>query len=238
MAERNVCIVEDEPAVSEQLASYVHRADDNAHVLCFPTGEQLLLSGVHPDIVLMDIGLSGMDGIEAAVRMHNSQPDALCIFVTGRRESVFEAFDAHPFQYLLKPLDETDFRRVYEQARRHVERTAERSGGKLLVRTRNASVLLRAADVRYIESRSRKVLIRTADAAYETYGAIGRYETSLDERFYRSHRSFLVNLEHIRSYSHDRIRFDTGDEAFLTRKKYSAFVRRYMWYLQNTHAGL
>ena len=64
------------------------------------------------------------------------------------------------------------------------------------------------------------------------YGVLGKWEDRLGDRFYRCHRSYLVNLKYVRSYDAESILLRNGTRIFLARDRYSDFVKAYMQYLQ------
>ncbi|MBD5558985.1 MAG: response regulator transcription factor [Clostridia bacterium] len=230
-----VAVTDDDPVVAEKIGRLVRSEDPDARIDLYHSGEEMLLSGRDFDLVYLDVRMDGADGIETARRLQQHQKDVLLIFVSGLRESVFEALDVHPFHFLLKPIDEQQFARVFREASDAAAVRREESGGHLHIRNRKENVLLPVRDILYIESRSRKLEIHTEDCVYEMYGALRQMETELGSRFYRTHRAFLVNMDWIRSYQPDSVTLRNGAKAFLTRKKYGAFVKAYMWYLQTRH---
>lgn len=230
-----VIIVEDNQPARVRLADLVRAADPDATVSGFASAEQFAAHRADADIVFMDIGLEGMDGVEAARRLRIVHPDCLLIFVTGLRERIFEAMDAHPFHYLVKPIDAAAFARVYAEAAQEVRRRDTTGRRKLRIHTRMSDVVVDVAEILYVESRSRKVVIHTRDRVYEMYGAISALEEELGPSFYRSHRAYLVNMDHVRSYTREEIRLSNGEGVYLAQKKYADFAREYMWFLQKKH---
>lgn len=115
---------------------------------------------------------------------------------------------------------------------------AERPGGqhglgKLFLKTKKR--ILNQADILYIESRAKKVEIHTAGTPehLEIYAAMKALEIQLGEGFYRCHRTYIVNMAHIREYSSDCITLTSGDKVYVAKKKYRDFVKVYQHYLQN-----
>ncbi len=75
----------------------------------------------------------------------------------------------------------------------------------------------------------RDILIEHLDR----YASIYNYDF-----FYRSHRSFIVNFKHIKSYSNTIIIFENGEKAMLTKTKYAKFQKEYMLYLKRERTGV
>lgn len=233
-----VAVTDDDRIISEKMKALIEKADRDAQVDVYRSGEEMLLSGKTFDLVYLDIRMEGADGILTARRLRAHQKDVLLIFVSALRESVFEAMDVHPYHFLLKPLDEEHFLRVFREARAVCGERRSHSGGHLLVKNRHENVLLPAREILYIESRSRKLEIHTQEKVYEMYGALNAVAEELGESFYRSHRAFLVNMDWIRAYQPDSIEMQNGEKTYLTRKKYGSFVKAYMWHLQKRHGAL
>lgn len=230
-----VAVTDDDKVIAEKMKTLIEKADPQAEIDLYRSGEEMLLSGRMYDLVYLDIRMEGADGILTARRLFDHQKDVLLIFVSALRESVFSALDVHPYHFLLKPLDEEQFLRVYHEACAARREREQQSGGHLLVRSRKENILLPAREILYIESRSRKLEIHTAQRVHEMYGALNAVAETLGGSFYRSHRAYLVNMEWIRSYQPDSIELRNGEKIYLTRKKYGAFVKAYMWFLNRQH---
>lgn len=237
MSNVHVAVTDDDPVVAAKIQDLILTEDPQAEVTTFHSGEEMLLSGQPFDIVYLDIRLDGADGIETARRLRRHQEDTLLIFVSGLRETVFDALDLHPFHFLLKPLDPDRFRRTYREARKAAAKRREASGGRFLIKTRQGSVLVPFRDILYIESSSHKLEVHTADKVYEMYGTLSRAEAELGEGFYRTHRAYLVNMEWVKSYHADSVVLRNEESVYLSRKKHGQFVKAYMWFLNGRHAG-
>ena len=227
----NIAVVDDEKLITEQICGLIEKQMPDCCLESYTAGEELLAAEKRFDIVFLDIQMDGMDGIEVARTLRAKQDGIVLIFVTGNREYVFDALDLYAFQYLLKPVDERKFREVLERAAGEVAKKKEKRG--LFIKKRNLT--LDQADILYIESRAKKVEIHTAGSKdiIEIYATMEELEGQLGEDFYRCHRAYLVNMEHITEYDNDSITVTNGDKIYLTKKKYGDFVKAYMWYLQN-----
>lgn len=238
MANMRVAVTDDDPVIAAQIRDLIRKEDPQADVSVYHSGEEMLLSGRSFDIIYLDVRMGGADGIETARRLQQRQKGTLLIFVSGLRDTVFDALDLHPFQFLLKPLDLDRFRRTFREARDAADRRRKEQGGHFIVKTRRGSILVPERDILYIESNSHKLTVHTTDGVHEMYGTLSRAEGELGDAFYRTHRAFLVNMEWVKSYQADTVVLRNGEEIFLTRKKHGQFVKAYMWYLQKRHGGI
>ena len=226
-----IAVVDDEKVIREDICKLIEKQRPESRVEAFSTGEELLASQGRFDIVFLDIQMDGMNGIEAARSLRKRQEETVLIFITGIKEYVFDAFDLYAFQYLLKPLDEKKFAEVLDRAVKEAGRKKEKRG--IFIKARNLT--LAQTDILYIESRGKKVEIHTArdEESIEIYAAMDELEGQLGEGFYRCHRAYIVNMAYITEYANDSIILTNGDTVYLAKKKYSEFVKAYMWYLQS-----
>ena len=97
-----IAVCDDEVRGRERIQTLLERDFSQAQVCEFDSGMKLIESvkeGYCPDVVLLDIAMEGMDGMETARRLKELS-DAILIFVTGVKEQVFQAFDVGAFHYL------------------------------------------------------------------------------------------------------------------------------------------
>ena len=114
-----VAIVDDLHTDSAALyAMLTARIPSPASVDVYDSGERFLSSESRYDLVFLDIVMEGMDGIETARRLREMDMRCLIVFLTTSSEYAWDAFPVHPFDYLLKPVDETRLEQVLCEARR------------------------------------------------------------------------------------------------------------------------
>ena len=227
-----VAICDDEKEICAQLKRMVMQQKEDSQVYLFPSGSRLLESRQRFDIILMDIQMGGKSGIETAKALRMKDEKAVIIFVTALKEYVFDAFDVAAFHYLLKPVSEEKFRKVFEGACREAEKRQHEDGEQIFFRTKSRSFTLQKKDILYVESRGRKVDIHTLKECVTVYATMAGLEEQLGERFYRCHRGYLINLAYVTEYETDRILLENGEAVFLAREKYGEFVKCYMRFLK------
>ncbi len=227
-----IAICDDEKEICGQLKRLVLRQRADCEVFLFDSGRQLLEARQRFHIILMDIQMEGMSGIETAKALRMKDENAVLIFVTALKEYVFDAFDVSAFHYLLKPVSEDKFRKVFESACRQAQRREEEEEEQIFFRTRMRSFTLQKRDILYVESRGRKVDIHTVRECVTVYATMNGLGVQLGENFYRCHRGYLVNLSRVAEYEPDRILLCNGETVFMAREKYAEFVRVYMRFLK------
>lgn len=227
----NIAIADDENAIRKYMRELIEKSGHQCHIEEYSSGEELIASDRKFDIVFLDIKMCGLNGIETARLLREKSEDTVLIFVTGIREYVFDALDLYAFQYLLKPIDANKFSEVLDRAVKELDKKSAKR--ELFIKTKKLT--LNEADILYIESRGKKVEIHVVNSKQpiEVYAALDDIERELGDSFYRSHRSYIVNMLHITEYDNGSITVVGGDIVYLTKKKYSDFQKVYMWYLRN-----
>lgn len=229
----NIAVVDDEPAVREEICAWIKRQQPNCHMEAFDSGEAILAAEKLFDIVFLDIQMEGRNGIEIARILRRQSKEIVLIFITAVKEYVFDALDLYAFQYLLKPIDNAKFAQVLERAIWEAQKGKERQAEKLFIKAKNLTIY--QSDILYIESRVKKVAIYTIKAgeAIAFYASMDELEQQLGTSFFRCHRGYLVNMAYIAEYNNNSITLSNGSIVYLAKKKYSAFVKAYLWYLQS-----
>ena len=111
-----IAICDDEKNIRELIGNKVEKQYPKAEMVFFSSGEELLSSDVHIDILFLDIQMSGRDGMETARELRQRNNDVIIIFVTAVEEYVFQAFDVGAFNYIVKPIDDAKFMDVLQRA--------------------------------------------------------------------------------------------------------------------------
>ncbi len=237
-----VAICDDERETRKLLEEKVQAACPDAEIVEYISGEELLSRQEEPDILLLDIQMGGMDGMETARKFRSENKDAVLIFVTALEEYVFQAFDVGAFHYLVKPFPEEQFRRVFSRAAAQcLERSREVPSGEersILIRAGGVSTKVRLSDIVYAEVFNRKVTIYRMDDELEFYGRMADLEKQAGEEFYRTHRAYLVNLKYVVKYDASAVWLERG-RALIAKGKFQDFVRKYLHYNQKMvlHGG-
>lgn len=197
-----VLIVDDEPLARERLASLLIEA--GAEVIGEASDGRAAVEAVaalHPDIVLLDIRMPVMDGLEAARHIANLDSPPAMIFCTAYDEHALAAFDASAIDYLVKPVRLERLRTALERAKRFhttaIEKVAEtastqRARSHLCARVRGNLVLVPIGDIQYLLAEDKYVVVHTGKGEVLIEEALKTLETEFGERFVRIHRNCLV----------------------------------------------
>src|ERR1044071_8130357 len=117
-----VMVVDDEPLAVERLQLLLARLEGVTVAGTANDGEAALriAEAVAPDVVLLDIAMPGMDGIDVARALSESDVDPVVIFVTAFDNFAVAAFDVAAIDYLMKPVDPARLERALARVRDHM----------------------------------------------------------------------------------------------------------------------
>ena len=153
---------------------------------------QLLIQGIQPQVLLMDIELQERSGIDVVKRLHRNLPDMPVIYVTGHIGYCSKVYETDHVGFLVKPIQRVDLEAALSRALGQAEKA--RNEG-LVIRSHQQGRFLPFARLRYLESAGRKVLFAFEDERLESYIRLKDLMEQLDSRFYQCHKSFVVNLD-------------------------------------------
>lgn len=230
-----IAICDDDPHMLASLSALCKKILPGAAVSEYKSGMELLSGSGSFEIILMDVRMEEMDGLDVIRRLQSREPDNSAgrpsvIFITAYDDYVFEALDLFPFHYLLKPLDEEKFEKILKlAAEKWMTQEKEEA---ILFHTKNKHLRLYPRDIYFVESNLRKVIINMENEQFEIYYTMAELGKLLGSTFFRCHRGYLVNLGKIRSYDRESIKLTDGSSLILSKTKYAEFVDAYMRYLQ------
>jgi two-component system response regulator AlgR len=202
-----VLIVDDEPPARDRLRELLGRLPD--HEPCGAAGNGAdalrLAASLQPDIVLLDIQMPGLDGLETARRLATLPHPPALIFVTAYSEHALDAFDTHAVAYLLKPVRLERLEQALTSAGRLnraqlASLTAEREEiGRTHLRARLGQrlELIPLADVYYFQADQKYVVVRHRHGEALIEETLKTLERELGTRVMRTHRNALAMVAQI-----------------------------------------
>lgn len=168
--------------------------DDQVSV--YHSGSQLLdavLGERTPiDLILLDIEMPGISGLETAVELREMQPNVFIIIITNYMKYALKGYEIQAFHYLLKPLNVTKLKKEIDHVRQIVDSFVR---DVLYINTKEASFFVPLIHILYIESQGRIITVHTPSHDYCYYKRIHQLDNELNSKgFFRIHKSFIVNL--------------------------------------------
>ena len=228
-----IAICDDEKHMSDHIramtSDFFRKKNKEIQFRTFSSGEELLSYDGQIDILFLDIQMKGMDGIETARKLRDSKFQGFLIFITVLKEMVFQSFEVQAYDYLVKPVDEKQFEKTMERLYTSMQNVGEYS---LLVQKGYEGRIIREDEIVFCEVIDRKIYLNlTSGEVVDYYERIENLETKLGSHFFRCHRSYLINLKHLKGYKNGTAYMDNGKEvpvARLRSKEFSGVVLQYM----------
>jgi two-component system response regulator AlgR len=203
-----VLIVDDEKPARDRLSRMVEGFSAYEVIGDAGNGNEALkkTEALNPDILLMDIRMPGMDGIQAARHLSRLSHPPAVIFTTAFADHALEAFETHAVDYLLKPVRKERLADALEAAakpnRAQSMRNDEVLSGieerqHICARVRGSLVLVPVEDIYYFQADQKYVTVRYADGEVLIEDPLKSLEKEFGERFCRIHRNALISLDKI-----------------------------------------
>ena len=202
-----VMVVDDEPLAVERLQLLLARLEGVAVVGTANDGEAALriAEAVAPDLVLLDIAMPGMDGIDVARALSASAVDPAVVFVTAFDNFAVAAFDVAAIDYLMKPVQADRLERALERVRAYIS-GGKPSGAKpasshveeFWVPDFSGLVRIAAADIQRITAERDYMRLHVGARSWLIHRTIAKLEEDLDPAlFMRVHRSVILRRDTI-----------------------------------------
>ncbi|MBE6731449.1 MAG: response regulator transcription factor [Ruminococcaceae bacterium] len=177
------------------------------------------------DILLLDIEMPEINGIELAKTVRKENHSLQIIFITGFYDYFSDGFDVSALHYLIKPVDEGKLFPVLDKAINNLK-YRQRS---VLINTQDADIKIPLSDIIYIEAENVFINIHTVNGVYRTRTPLTKFYENLDDSFLKVHRSFIVSLSYIKKITKKDLTLISGDIVPISRGMYetvhSALIR-------------
>ena len=231
-----IAICDDEEKVREILIKKVGTTFTEDTIDAYPSGEELLNAKELPDILLLDIKMPGISGMEVAKKLREKTDKMVIIFITGEEQYVFDSFDVQAFHYLVKPISDQKLEEVLVKAKEALAKEMRKPEKKyIMVNSGGSHIRICLSDVIYAEVFDSKVIVHTTDSDIEYYGRLTDLEKLAGEDFFRTHRAYLVHLKYVKKYDAANIYMKRG-QALVSKQNYPKLVHKVLDY--NRREGL
>lgn len=222
----NIAICDDDSAVSEYLehevSAWADRAGNAWKISSFPSAEAFLFDyseNKSVDVLLLDIEMPGMNGMELARHLRDAKAALQIIFITGYSDYISEGYDVSALHYLMKPVSRDKLWSVLDRAAALLERSEKR----IILEGSGTSSLVPISEIRYIEVIGNYVTVY-ADRQYTVKATLASIESQLDEAFFRAGRSYIINLDRVRRAAKKEVTLTTGELVPLARGVYEKLM--------------
>lgn len=208
-----VVIADDEPLARERLRALLAEHPGVEVLAEAGNGLEALraCADLHPDLVLLDIAMPGIDGLETARHLASFEPRPAVVFCTAYDAHALSAFEAAAIDYLMKPVRAERLAAALERARTFMagrsSATAlpsQQSRSHLCARLRGSLRLIPVDDIHYLQAEEKYVVVHHARGEDLIEESLKSLEEEFAERFVRIHRNCLVARDAVAGFEHVR----------------------------------
>ena len=223
---RNIAIVEDDDKeaglLEEQLRRYEKETGAEYRVVRFSDAIAFLTGySADYDIVFMDIEMPDLDGMTAAKKLREVDPEVILVFVTNMAQYAVEGYEVSAMDFMVKPVRYDNLKLKLERAEKKLEGKGE---DRFLVRGKNGSVVICVPDIRYVEVTDHMLTFYTNEGAIKVTGSLKEIEKRLEGRdFSRANSCYLVNLKYVTGASDGMVTVG-GDRLSISRARRKSFM--------------
>ncbi len=172
--------------------------------------------------------MPGINGIEAAKKLRQSDPDVVLMFVTNMPQYALDGFAVDAVDYIVKPITYADFKLKMTKAMRYIQVSQDHT---LTITTTEGIVRIQSSEIYYIESQLHYVTYHTKRGDYRARASLKDIEPTLSNvHFCRCANSFLVNLKYVTSISGNDV-YLQDERISMSRDKKAAFMSAFTKYI-------
>lgn len=221
-----VAIVEDDEATRAQLQSFLERYAQEHHVelQIFPFADGAeILERYQPiyNIILLDIEMPRLNGMDTAERIRTMDEDVVLLFITNLVQYAIRGYSVRALDYVLKPVSYPTFALKLDKA---VEMVRRRAPGQVMLRLGDGVQRLETRQIYYVEVHRGVLHYKTTLGEFTLRGTLQSAEEELGKyHFVRCNYWYLVNLAHVSRVHKDTVEV-AGTELQISRRNRAAFL--------------
>ena len=245
-----VLIADDDPGMRDVLGRIIAKADGYELVAQAKNGQEAIEMAEkhHPHVVFLDVEMPGASGIECARIIQDMNPSTVIIFATAHASYMKDAFEVYAFDYLMKPFKVERVLQTLELAHDRLcassetpleaklPETSKTIQGRIMLHHRGGVSVIDLQEILLVQREDRATVLYTVgEGRYVTADTLGEMEERLGkESFFRCHKSYIINLNHIKDISpYGRWTYilrlqGTKHDALITHEKYEELQKMFI----------
>lgn len=227
-----IAICDDKPVLHDDLKKHLEEYAIKRNLVFvyddYTNGYDLISSTIEYDLIFMDYQMDEIDGLETSRKLRKKNIQTPIIFLTGFPSIVFDTFEVNTYRFLVKPIDMEKLRMAMDDFIRSTD-----DNNFLLIKTDEDNKRINIDDIIYVEASDKYCYIRTVTDNILYKKTLSEIEKQLpQDKFFRSHRTYLVGFRHIVSHTATDIIFDNKEKALISKLKNTAFKKSFTDYIK------
>lgn len=225
-----IYICDDEPQVAKQIGQFVQECMPESRIAEPENAEELfiLLQKQDCDVLLLDIDMPEITGLEVAKWLEDLKQKPLLVFVTSHDELVYDSLQYHPFGFVRKGFLEAELPKILADCRKELNSKKQRYH----FRTAEGEVSLLVEEIQYFEAEGNYLQVYTKKKSYRFRETMSAVQGALEPQgFVRVHRGFLVNQAVVELLGTDELKLADGSSIPIGRNYGEAAKKQIMRYM-------
>lgn len=230
----NIAIVDDEIMWGQIVEDVINAfLEEKASICIFASGESFLAAKKEFDVVFMDVEMNGNDGFTIIEEYKQTCPESINIILTTHTEMSRKGYKVDAFRYI----DKANLKEEVEEALICAQKLLKKNVCITLTVKSLGMVKIALKSILYFETSKRNLKVHLERDEYICKDSInGLAEQLVDKGFYLTHRSYLVNMDWIKSFTQNEIWMKNGDKIMLSIRKHNKFKSEYIrWKFGNAN---
>lgn len=224
-----IAVVDDEKEwrvkAYQQIQKYYEQQQTKAEIHAYASGEAFIRHGKQYDILFADIEMPGMDGFGMADTYNRMNHGYTLMILTTHTEMSRKGYMVNAFRYIDKMNMEMEIQEALEAAEKKMKRNEALTVS--VINLGNMKVVIK--DILYVETTKRNILLHTVDNEYTCNGNLSEMEEVLKGAgFFRCHKSYIVNLDAVKTFDNVFIYLMDGSKVYVSARKYVELKRQYL----------
>ena len=226
-----VAICDDMPDILTQTKQLLEQWGTDKHALhidTFSNGDDLISAHkrIPYDILILDVVMPLLNGIDTAKELRHFDQTVRIVFLTSTSDFAVESYLVKASNYLLKPIQPNKFFEAMDELYEEIRQKNK----SIAVRCASTIYRVELARIEYVEAQNKYVQFYLTDGKIlSSVQPLYSYEDSLslEDCFYRCHRSYIVNLQHVHTFTQKEICLRSGAIVPISRKHSKDFESTY-----------
>ena len=213
--------------IKYKLYNYAETRRLDAVAECYTSGEAMLNSKTHYNIVFLSYDLMGENGFEIAQRIRKCDNNTVIIFMSADVRLALKSFAVRPYRFLMPPINSKELYCVLDDFFKEYATICP-----IWIKCGEDTVCLNTGDIVYIEADNKHCIIHLKDEELHCNKTMAKVSNVLPPYcFCKINRAYIVNCNHIKRYNSDNVSLSNGHSLHISRNYNSSFKAQYRDFL-------
>lgn len=195
----------------------------------FYSADEMMAEDMHYDIAILDVEMSGTNGIKLGEKLREINPHIILMYVTAHRKYLDDALNLNAVRFFEKPVDADRFYRGLRESIKRIDNTTI----NFYLKDGMTIEKVISNDIVYVEIEKRHSKVVTTTKEYHSSNHISFWRDNLNTNIFVSpHKSFIVNMNYITSYERDNALLCETHRIPIARNRQAVFYRSFIHFME------